>query len=208
MIRTSQLTYSYRGQPAMVFPDINCESGDHALILGPSGAGKTTLLHLLGGIITPHKGKIIIGEIEMNKLKGNALDKFRGKHIGFIFQKPHFIKSINALENILLAQSLSGIKQSKDQALNLMERLAIRDKKYQMVSELSIGEQQRLGIVRALVAQPDIILADEPTSALDDDNCFKTITLLKEVANENKANLIIVTHDSRIKEAFEKQIYL
>ena len=208
MISTSQLTYSYPGQPAMVFPDIKCQPGEHILLLGPSGVGKTTLLHLLGGILSPSKGEIMIGNVGLHKMRGRQLDQFRGAHIGLIFQKPHFIKSITAIENLLLTQSLSGTPLSKSHALQLMDRLSIAPKANSKTFSMSTGEQQRLAIARALINKPEIILADEPSSALDDDNCFKMITLLQQVANENNANLIIVTHDSRIKELFDKKIYL
>ena len=208
MISTSQLSYSYPGQPAMVFPDINCRPGEHALLLGRSGVGKTTLLHLLGGILSPVMGEIMVGEVALHKLRGKKLDQFRGSHIGLIFQKPHFIKSVSALENLLLAQTLSGSALNKSHAIQLMERLSIAAKANRKTYSLSTGEQQRLAIARALINKPDIILADEPSSSLDDDNCFKMITLLQQVANENNANLIIVTHDSRIKDLFDKKIYL
>lgn len=208
MITTSQLTYAYPGQPAMKFPDVVCAAGEHALILGPSGTGKTTLLHLLAGLLTPTSGEIRVGNTPMQQLRGHTLDAFRGKHIGIIFQKPHFIRSLTALENLLLAQSLSGIKTDKAHALHLLDRLGIGAKAHAKTHTMSIGEQQRLAIARALINRPDIILADEPSSALDDDNCRKMITLLLEVADEQKSNLLVVTHDNRIKDMIQRKIYL
>ncbi|MBK9106242.1 MAG: ATP-binding cassette domain-containing protein [Saprospiraceae bacterium] len=208
MIRTSSLTFAYPGQPPVSFPDVSCEKNEHALILGPSGTGKTTLLHLLGGILSPASGQIMIGDTPLHSLRGQKLDSFRGQHIGIIFQKPHFIRSLTALENLLLAQSLSGNKSEKSRALSLMERLAIGRNAYKKTTAMSIGEQQRLAIARALINNPAIILADEPSSALDDQNCRQMIDLLLEVATENKANLIVVTHDSRIKDSIDKKIYL
>ena len=192
----------------MIFPDIECKANEHALILGQSGVGKTTLLHLLGGILAPSKGEIIIGGTPMHKMSGKHLDKFRGKHIGLIFQKAHFIRSLTALENLLLTQDLSGNNPDKKQALHLLQRLAIDHKSNSKTHLMSVGEQQRLAIARALINKPDVILADEPSSALDDTNCFNMIHLLLEVANENNANLIIVTHDNRIKDLIEKKIFL
>ncbi len=208
MITTSHLSYAYPNQPEIIFPDIQCQSNEHALILGASGTGKTTLLHLLGGILSPAKGEITIGETAVHKLQGMHLDKFRGRHIGLIFQKSHFIKSITALENLLLTQDLSENKPDKNHAMHLMARLSIEAKADRKTNSLSIGEQQRLAIARALINKPDVILADEPSSALDDENCFQMIDLLQQVANENNANLIIVTHDGRIKNMINKKIYL
>lgn len=206
MIRTSNLTYAYPGQEEITFPDIHCNAGEHALILGPSGSGKTTLLHLLGGILSPVKGEIFIKDIPVHTLRGTKLDKFRGKNIGIIFQKPHFIKSLSAIENLLLAQSLSGQKKDLPRINHLLNRLSIANKADSKTYSLSIGEQQRLAIARALVNHPQIVLADEPSSALDDENCFNMISLLRSVASESNANLVIVTHDSRIKDLIEKRV--
>ena len=208
MIKTSNLTYAYPGQQLMTFPDIVCSASEHALILGKSGVGKTTLLHLLGGILRPSAGEINISGHPMHQLAGKKLDVFRGKHIGLILQKAHFIRSLTSLENLLLTQNLSQLKVDRAHALHLMERLGIAHKANEKTHLLSIGEQQRLGIARALINHPDVILADEPSSALDDENCVKMINLLLEVADESKASLIIVTHDSRIKPMIDKKIYL
>ena len=208
MIKTSRLTYSYTGQFVIQFPDLECEGNEHVLILGPSGSGKTTLLHLLGGLISPASGEIVVGSTQVHSLRGHALDVFRGKNIGIIFQKPHFIRSLTALENLELTQSLSGNKPDKNHALALLERLSIASKANVKTDTMSIGEQQRLAIARALMNQPTVILADEPSSALDDVHCQKMIELLLQVANEQNANLIVVTHDSRIKNMIEKRIYL
>ena len=206
MIRTSNLTYSYPGQEEFTFPDIHCEAGEHALILGPSGAGKTTLLHLLGGILSPAKGEIFINETPMHTLRGQKLDKFRGKNIGIIFQKPHFIKSLSSIENLLLAQTLSGQKKDLPRIKHILNRLSISQKANAKTYSLSIGEQQRLAIARALVNHPQIVLADEPSSALDDENCLNMVNLLRDVPSESNANLIIVTHDSHIKNLIDKKI--
>lgn len=208
MINTSGLTFAYPGLTPVRYPDVQCGKNEHALILGPSGTGKTTLLHLLGGILSPATGEIIIGGTGVHTLRGHALDTFRGKHIGIIFQKPHFIRSLTAIENLLLTQTLSGNKPDKHHALALMERLSIGQKATKFANSMSIGEQQRLAIARALINSPDVILADEPSSALDDQNCQKMIELLLQVADESHSNLIVVTHDSRIKNMITKKIIL
>jgi putative ABC transport system ATP-binding protein len=208
MISTINLSFAYPGHQAVVYPDVRCEKNEHALILGPSGTGKTTLLHLLGGILSPSSGEIVIGGTAVHSLRGHALDVFRGKHIGIIFQKPHFIRSLTAMENLLLTQTLSGNRPDKNQALALMESLGIRQNANKFSNTMSIGEQQRLAIARALINSPDVILADEPSSALDDHNCQKMIELLLQVADEKQSNLIVVTHDSRIKHMINKKITL
>ena len=125
MISTSQLSFAYPGQQEIIFPDITCLQNEHALILGPSGVGKTTLLHLLGGILTPAKGQILIRNTPVHQFRGRKLDDFRGRFIGIIFQRPHFIRSLTAIENLLLSQRLGGHKTDKKDALHLLQKLSI-----------------------------------------------------------------------------------
>lgn len=208
MLRTKNLTFSYTKGVPMSFPDISCAPGEQCLILGQSGCGKTTLLHLLGGLLSPKVGEIQIGDTNIGKLNRSQLDRFRGQHIGIIFQKPHFAKAINVEENLLLAQYLAGQQQDKSKIKSLLEQLNLGHKLQSPTSSLSQGEQQRVAIARALVNNPDVILADEPTSALDDTNTKEVIKLLEQQAEAHNAALLIVTHDARLKEHISKQIHL
>jgi putative ABC transport system ATP-binding protein len=208
MIEVKELSYTYLGQQPLIFRDFTCNKGEQWLLLGKSGSGKTTLLHLLGGLLTTQVGDVIIDGISINNLNKDELDYFRGKHIGFIFQKNHFVASLSVLENILLAQSLLGEKKDKDRAIALLDGLNILHKKNEKPYSLSQGEQQRVAIARALINQPKLILADEPTSALDDDNCNDVIQLLESQAKNFEATLLIVTHDTRLKGYFNQQITL
>lgn len=208
MLQTEQLSYSYDGKTQLTFPDIHCKKGDQFLLLGQSGSGKTTLLHLLGGLRLSKKGKITINGTVLNQLSTSQLDKFRGEHIGIIFQQAHFVNALTVEENLLLAPYLASKKQSKQRAAELLDRLNIGHKLKSKTSSLSIGEQQRVAIARALMNKPAIILADEPTSALDDVNCEEVVQLLEKTAGEENATLLIVTHDGRLKERFENKIIL
>ena len=178
------------------------------LILGKSGVGKTSLLHILSGILKPKTGEVFIGDQSLYELRGSRLDKFRGRNIGIVFQKPHFVKSINAIDNLLLTQKISGCPVNKSAALNLLSRLNIDHRKDAQVYQMSQGEQQRLSIARALINSPKVIFADEPTSALDDEHCNEVIKLLEERAKEANASLVVVTHDNRLKTFFHNQIVL
>lgn len=208
MLTTSELTYSYDRQRVLRFPDLHCGSGEHWLLLGQSGSGKTTLLHLLGGLLTASGGHIKLDDTPLSSLSGPALDRFRGQHIGIVFQKAHFIPSLTVEENLLLAQRLANLPADRLRIADLLDRLGMGHKKSSPVQRLSVGEQQRVAIARALVNKPKLILADEPTSALDDENSLRVITLLEEQARAVEATLLIVTHDNRLKNHFERRIEL
>lgn len=208
MLTTTALRFKYTGGPLFEFPDLICGNGEHLLILGESGKGKTTLLHLLAGMLKPTSGSVQINGANTSAMTDAALDKFRGREIGIIFQTAHFVDSLTVLDNMMLAPFLSGKVSSKDYALKALERLNVAGKVSQMPAELSVGEQQRVAIARAIFNQPAVILADEPTSALDDKNAAEVIAMLEEQAKLSGASLIIVTHDKRLKDRFIKQITL
>lgn len=208
MIKTEGLSYYYDRDKVFDFPDIDLQDGEHILILGSSGIGKTTLLHLLGGLMKPKAGKIIINDKDICSLSGGTLDRYRGDHIGIIFQQNHFIDSLSVLENLTIAQYLAGSKEDPKLCMSLLESLNVDHKAKSKISNLSQGERQRVAIARSLVNKPSIILADEPTSALDDQNCSDVVELLKEQAQKANATLLIVTHDSRLKSQMGKHIQL
>ncbi|MEL6987241.1 MAG: ATP-binding cassette domain-containing protein [Bacteroidota bacterium] len=208
MIASKNISYSYDGNQILTFPDINCSAGEQSLLLGQSGTGKTTLLHLLGGLLKPKSGEILIDGNNIANMSNEQLDKFRGQNIGIIFQKTHFLNALNVEENLVLAQNLAGLKTNKSLIENVLQRLNVGHKLNAKTSELSQGEQQRVAIARALVVEPKVILADEPTSALDDKNCDEVIQLLEQQAEIANAALLIVTHDNRLKSKFNKQVIL
>lgn len=207
MIKTESLKFSYDGKKYFDFPDINLDSGENLLIVGNSGIGKTTLLHLLAGILKPESGSINISGTDISKFSDTELDKFRGDNIGIVFQKPHFISSLTINENLKLAKYLSPSKTSGD-AKKILESLNIKDKYQQKPNQLSEGEKQRASIALALINSPSLILADEPTSSLDDFNCDNVIKLLKTQAKDHKAQLIVITHDARLKKHFKNNLNL
>ncbi len=207
MLHTSDLTYCYPNGSPLSFPDLNCKKGEHWLLLGASGSGKTTWLHLLGGLRTPLSGSIHLDGTELSKLQGSALDGFRGKNIGIVFQQPHFVGSLTVRENLQLAQKL-GHSEKPGLIDPLLEKLGLSHKGDVLPAAMSEGEKQRAGIARALVSNPKLILADEPTSALDDRNASKVVKLLKKQALDAQAILLIVTHDTRLKSAFQHQVIL
>ena len=141
-------------------------------------------------------------------MSDKELDKFRGKHIGIIFQTAHFVESLSVQDNLLLPGFFTGKKADTEKARMTLDRLNLGARMSGKPSQLSVGEQQRASIARAIMNDPTVILADEPTSALDDKNANEVIALLEEQARLSGASLIIVTHDSRLKSRFPKQVQL
>jgi putative ABC transport system ATP-binding protein len=137
-----------------------------------------------------------------------ALDRFRGRNIGLVFQQMHLLPTLNVSENLHVAQYMAGIRQDKNRVNEVLQTLDILQKQKAYPEELSVGQRQRVAIARAVVNKPKVILADEPTSSLDDINCQHVIDLLISQAEANKAVLVIATHDQRIKEGFSNQINL
>ena len=210
MLSTNNLSFAFGSSSStpLQFPDFTCQSGEHWLLLGQSGSGKTTLLHLLAGLRSPLTGTVSINGTAINELKGTALDQFRGREIGIVFQQAHFVRALTVRENLALARKLAGLAPAPEKISELLERLNIAHKQDSLPSALSVGEQQRAAIARALVNEPSLILADEPTSALDDENTEQVVDLLKSQAKAANATLLIVTHDNRLKSIFEQRIEL
>ena len=149
-----------------------------------------------------------MGEAPIHSLTESALDRFRGQHIGFIFQRNHLISALTVEENLLMAPFLAGHPQSKSRVSEVLDQLGISDKKNARIRELSQGQAQRVAIARAVMNKPSLILADEPTSALDDSSCQKVSQLLLQAAAQNESTLIIATHDHRLKTVISHQLKL
>ena len=206
MISTSGITFSYSKDQLFHMPDLYCEAGSTILITGDSGKGKTTYLHILAGLLKPNEGEILIDKVNMVTLSESKSDKFRGKNIGLVLQKSHFVASLTVLENLEMASWLATGKKNATRAKELLTKLDIADQANKLPNQLSIGQQQRVSIARALMNGPKVLLADEPTSSLDDKNAEKVIQLLTDLSKEYEAALVIVTHDARIKEKFTNKI--
>ncbi|WP_026954387.1 ABC transporter ATP-binding protein [Algoriphagus vanfongensis] len=208
MLISRAVTFEYDKSNQFHFPDINLPEGTNLLVLGDSGIGKTTLLHLTAGLLKPKSGSIEIDRTDIMQLEGKDLDRFRGAHIGIIFQKPYFIQSLTLRENLELIQYLGNRAKDGHRIKLVLDDLGLLGKMNTKPQYLSQGEQQRAGIALAVINQPKLILADEPTSALDDKNCRRVIELLKNQTKKNKCSLMIITHDQRLKTEFENSIKL
>jgi putative ABC transport system ATP-binding protein len=208
MVAVKDLSFSYSGSSEIRFPDFQIPTGEHALLLGESGSGKTTLLHLLGGLLRGYSGSLKVSNTELSELTETALDHFRGKQLGFIFQRNHLISALSVEKNLMMAPYLAGLSIDDKRIDEVLTHLGLHEKKRSKISELSQGQAQRVAIARVVLNNPPIILADEPTSALDDKSCNRVIELLIQVANESKSTLLVATHDQRLKNKITKQVIL
>jgi len=208
MLNVSEMTLGYDGTQVLRFGGLELAEGGQCLITGASGSGKTTLLYAIAGLIPVMQGKITVGGVDITEFSESERDHFRGKYIGMIFQTLHLVKSLSVLDNLLLASYVAGLSQERKRALDLLKKLGLHNKKDDTPDCLSQGQAQRVAIARAVLHRPALILADEPTSSLDDAACETVIDLIKEVAEETNATLVISTHDSRLKSHFTKVIKL
>ena len=191
------------------------KNNQKVVLLGESGSGKSTLLNLISGIVSPNIGKILINGIQITSLSARKKDSFRNNNLGVIFQKFNIIHYLSPISNILLPCYFSSIKKNtidfyKHRAVNLGKSLGIeKNILFQKNStDLSVGQQQRVAIIRALINYPKIILADEPTSSLDKKNKNKFLKLLFNICKQEKTALLMVTHDNSITKYFDKTIIL
>lgn len=209
MVVVSSLRYQYAlEKKELTFPDFSVEKGKACVLMGNSGSGKTTLLHLMGGLLKIQEGKVIIDHQDLSALSESQLDRFRGKHIGFIFQRNHLITALSVKKNLLMAPFLANLPQDEQRIEEVLAQLGLWEKQHSMVSQLSQGQAQRVAIARAILNKPDVIFADEPTSALDDYNCDRVSRMLLNVSNQNQCTLVIATHDQRLKDIINHQIMI
>lgn len=208
MLNIKGLKHSYDSQTLINYPDWNVEEGNHAIILGNSGCGKTTLLHLIGGLMPPKEGNLVVAGENLSEKSNAKLDRFRGENIGIVFQKPHLVRSLTVKENLTLSQYLGRRKIDSKQAEEVLHQLGIKELADRKIHQISQGQAQRVSIARAVINSPKLLLADEPTASLDDENCRKVIDLLKSQAEKTGATLIVATHDHRVKNEFQNQLSL
>ena len=206
MLRIRDLRKSFVNSHKEVFKvidinDFEIDSGQQIAVSGDSGSGKTTFLNLISGIIRPDSGNIFINETDITKLSESKTDRFRAKNIGYIFQTFNLLQGYTALENVLIGMMFSG-RSDRKVSENALAKAGLSGKFNSKPSELSVGEQQRVSVARAIVNSPGLILADEPTANLDTENSKIVIQLIKEICNEKNISLITVTHDPLIIENF------
>ena len=180
---------------------LNVEAGAHVAIVGRSGSGKTTLLNILGLLDTPSSGQVLFAGVDVGKLRKAALDRARGNGIGYVFQQFNLLAGLTTVENVMMPLGYatgSAFWRRRQIASEMLDRVGLSHRLDSYPDNLSGGEQQRVAIARALIRKPQMILADEPTGALDVETGETVMALLEEVATENGAALITITHDPAV----------
>jgi putative ABC transport system ATP-binding protein len=176
-------------------------------LLGDSGSGKTTLLNLLAGLLSPDAGKITVNEQKISELNASELALYRRK-IGIVFQHYQLLSPLNVKDNMCFQARLNGLPPSDDEVNTMAKKLGLEGKLMAMPEQLSGGEQQRVGIGRALLNKPKLLLADEPTGNLDAARSHDIVMLLKSLCEEQQIILIMVTHSQRLADQFTTQLFL
>ena len=212
ILEVSELSKVYRSglKEIHVLEDIHIAvpEGSSVAIVGPSGSGKTTLLGLCAGLDRPTAGSITLNRILLDRLSEDELSQIRNQHVGFIFQNFQLIQTLTALENVMIPLELRGIKNAKESALALLNRVGLQERVSHYPSQLSGGEQQRVAIARAFSNQPKILFADEPTGNLDEETGQSVEDLLFQINKEQGTTLVLVTHDLELAEKTNKIIRL
>lgn len=210
MLAATGITKKYGNLEVLRGVDIQIEKGEIVSIVGSSGAGKSTLLHILGTLDQPDAGKIQLNNIRFSSLNRNAMAAFRNTHIGFIFQFHHLLPEFTALENVCIPGWIAGKprKEVEAAALKLLDTLGLSHRAQHKPGELSGGEQQRVAVARALINQPDIVMADEPTGNLDSKNAHDLHQLFVELRNRFQQTFLIVTHNEALAAMSDRVLHM
>ncbi|NKF21278.1 ABC transporter ATP-binding protein [Solimonas marina] len=208
MLSLQAIRHRYDDRTAARVEVLDLAAGEPALLLGPSGSGKTTLLHIAAGLLRPSEGLVRIGGQSLTALDDIALDRFRGRHVGIVFQRLHLIGSLTVLQNLLAAQYGAGLPVDIGHGRATLAALGIEAQADVLPARLSQGQAQRAAVARATVNRPQLIVADEPTASLDDRNADAVLNLLQAHARACEAALLIATHDARAKACIKRQITL
>jgi putative ABC transport system ATP-binding protein len=212
IIQFSNIRFSYDNGRTLVLniPQWQINRGQHTFIVGESGSGKSTLLNLLSGINTPDSGELVVLEQSLTSMSARKLDNYRATKVGVIFQQLNLIPYISVLDNILLAVYFGGKKEGG----NIQSRIEVLASQLNLptsilakqASELSVGQQQRVAIIRAMINEPAILIADEPTSALDENSKSAFLSVLFELVNATNCTLLFVSHDKSLMGQFESVV--
>ncbi len=197
-VRKSFPTHDPQQRLQWYLPELRVGQGEALMVTGPSGCGKTTLVNLLSGLLQPDSGAVTVEGVRVDELTTAQADVFRGDHLGLVFQSFQLLRPLTVLDNVLLAarygRRLHGA-EARRRAEGLLERVGLSSRRFYRAGRLSIGEQQRVAVARALINRPPVVLADEPTASLDPRNAETVLELLLGLCLEQGATLVVVTHN-------------
>jgi putative ABC transport system ATP-binding protein len=199
---------SYREPDGHRLPVLNIArfevpAGDQVVLVGQSGGGKTTLLNVIAGITSPDDGRVVVDGVDVAKLNEVRRDRFRAERVGIVFQTFNLLPGFSALENVLLGMTFSG-RTDRKYARELLERVGLGRRMTHRPRELSVGEQQRVAVARALANRPRLMLADEPTANVDLANQQNILDLIRQACTEHGVSLLLVTHSPEVSKQFDR----
>ncbi len=209
MLQISELRKSFREPDGSKLPILNIKAfelaeGDQVVLMGRSGCGKTTLLHVIAGISRPDTGSVRIDGCDITQLSEAGRDRFRADKIGYVFQTFNLLPGFSALENVLLGMSFAGKGTDASRARDLLERVGLQHRMSHRPGMLSVGEQQRVAVARALANRPKLLLADEPTANVDSAHQQQIVDLIRQTCREEEVALLMVTHTPEVAEQFDR----
>ena len=210
MITIKNIKKSFGSLEVLKGIDLSIEKGEIVSIVGPSGAGKTTLLQIIGTLDRPDSGSVYVDNVDVTELSQKKLSDFRNRHIGFVFQFHQLLPEFTAIENIMIPAYIAGIntKEARRRAEELLQFMGLADRAKHKPNELSGGEKQRVAVARALINNPDVILADEPSGSLDSKNKEELHQLFFDLRDKYGQTFVIVTHDEGLASITDRTIHM
>lgn len=203
-VKKSYLEADGHRLPILDVPKFEVGNAEQMVLVGRSGSGKTTLLHVIAGISRADEGKIHLDGVELTRLSEVGRDRCRAERIGYVFQTFNLLPAFTALENVLLGMTFARGRRDSDRARHLLDRVGLSHRRSHKPRQLSVGEQQRVAVARALANRPRLLLADEPTANVDPSNQQKIIDLIRETCGEEQVALVMVTHSTEVAGQFDR----
>jgi putative ABC transport system ATP-binding protein len=214
LLRTRRLTKEFGSGRTLVRAvsevDMHANVGEVTLVMGPSGSGKTTLLSMLGGLLRPTSGQVLVGELDLSALKVRELPRVRRHLVGFVFQTFNLLEALSAQENVEIALNVAGVSgaEAGERARMLLVEAGLGERLHFNARDLSAGEKQRVAIARALANRPRLLLADEPTANLDSESGHEVMRLLRDLTRQKGSGAVVVSHDERLLEIADQVVWL
>ena len=190
--------------PILDIEEFHVAAGEQMILVGRSGCGKTTLLQIIAGISRPDSGKVRVNDWDITLMSEAECDRFRAEHIGYVFQTFNLLRGFSALENVLLAMRFTGRRVDRARAKQLLDRVGLSHRTTHKPAMLSVGEQQRVAVARALANRPKLLLADEPTANVDSGHQQQILDLLRQTCREENVALVLVTHTPEVARQFDR----